>query len=220
MVSLIAATAVSQRPRSSARIAPLLALAWLCLLPISEAACKLPYYDAPGTDHHGAYRPPADAPLPFDCTGHYSIDLTDWALTSFQMNATLQFDTCSKITELYLGCNNFATFEQGAFAGLSKLLFLWLSDNPFLYTLSQGAFQGLSALQTLDLSYNPSLDTLIPGVFQGLSKLQILNLGFNPTLNFESFIEASTDLNQLETIGLEGCGIAAGQMERLQICLN
>ena len=204
MGSLIALTAVSQRPGSSSRIAPLLALAWLCLLPPSEAAseCNVP-------SSANAYRPPDYASPPFDCTGHDSIDLTNRGLPSFDMNATLQFETCSTITTLWLGCNNFVTLERGAFQGLSKLQTLFLRFNPVLHTLIPGVFKGLGKLYTLWLNYNPTLVTLSPRVFEGLTKLQTLCLGGNQALSLESFTEASTDLNQLTKIVLLNSGITA-----------
>ena len=173
---IIAATAVSQRPGSSSPIAPLLTLAWLCLLPLSEASeCSVP---------SSAYRPPPDAQLPFNCTGYDIIDLTVRGLTSpFDLNKTLQFETCSTITQLYLGCNNFVTLERGAFEGLDKLNTLCLKNNQALHTLIPETFEGLGKLQSLWLGANPVLDTLSPGVFRGLSKLRGLSLGGNLALD-------------------------------------
>ena len=122
--------------------------------------------------------------MPFDCTGYSAIDLTDRGLTSpFDMNKTLQFETCSTIITLWLGCNNFVTLERGTVQWLSKLEKLWLSNNPALRTIIPGVFQGLGALQILYLSNNPVLDTLSPGVFEGLIALKTLWLTFNPALS-------------------------------------
>ena len=161
----------------------LLVLIWLLrllLLSAKKQACL--DTKSPG------FKPPPGASFPFSCTGHESIDLSDRAGlidVPFELNQTLQFETCSEITSLSLAGLGMTRIRKGAFAGLSKLKSLCLNNNSKLDSIATEAFSGM-VLTDLTLKQNGAWRSIKNGTFRGLV-VDNLYLNYNSRLsNIES----------------------------------
>ena len=103
----------------------------------------------------------------------------------FELNQTLQFETCSEITSLSLAGLGMTRIRKGAFAGLSKLKSLCLNNNSKLDSIATEAFSGM-VLTDLTLKQNGAWRSIKNGTFRGLV-VDNLYLNYNSRLsNIES----------------------------------
>lgn len=80
------------------------------------------------------------------------------------------FHACRNLTVLWLHSDVLAQIDATAFAGLTLLEQLDLSDNAQLQAVDPAAFHGLGRLHTLHLA-RCGLQELGPGLFRGLAAL-------------------------------------------------
>ena len=97
------------------------------------------------------------------------------------------------------------TLQNGDFAGLSDLEFLYLNLNN-LSILPADVFDGLTGLKELYL-YNNNLTALPEGIFDDLGRLEKLNLGYNSIATLRA--DAFDGLSELRELHLEHNDLAS-----------
>ena len=97
------------------------------------------------------------------------------------------------------------TLQNGDFAGLSGLEFLYLNLNN-LSILPADVFDGLTGLKELYL-YNNNLTALPEGIFDDLGRLEKLNLGYNSIATLRA--DAFDGLSELRELHLEHNDLAS-----------
>ena len=97
------------------------------------------------------------------------------------------------------------TLQNGDFAGLSDLEFLYLNLNN-LSILPADVFDGLTGLKELYL-YNNNLTALPEGIFDDLGRLENLNLGYNSIATLRA--DAFDGLSELRELHLEHNDLAS-----------
>ncbi|KAF5298576.1 hypothetical protein FQR65_LT09670 [Abscondita terminalis] len=94
------------------------------------------------------------------------------------------FNTCERISELYLNASFVEDIQLGAFNGLTNLKHLQLDQNN-ITEITRGLFNHLTNLVLLNLTYN-SIETLENKSFLGLNKLRVLLISRNKLKVIES----------------------------------
>ena len=130
----------------------------------------------------------------------HSKNLTSFKSTkSYELSVEdLAFQMCKRLEHLSLIDNNLQAIPSDAFFGLTKLVYMDLTDNK-LNVVDPEWFQSLGNLEKLDLSLNV-LKKIPEEAFNVLTKLKELNLGNNKIETIQRTVFAKNE--QLEIISL------------------
>ncbi|XP_018322504.1 leucine-rich repeat-containing protein 70-like [Agrilus planipennis] len=123
------------------------------------------------------------------------LEIFQASMTTLPTSYFLQFGY-QNVSEIKLCSSHVRNIEDDAFAGLTRLKRLHLSNN-FLKTLTSAGFRGLEQLDMLVLSFN-KIDKIEEGTLKGLTSLIYLNIRNNELSVIPNEIQELNNLKYLD----------------------
>ncbi|GMI96093.1 BAK1-Associating Receptor-Like Kinase 1 [Hibiscus trionum] len=147
-------------------------------------------------------------------------DLSELRSVSLQRNSLSgnipSFGSLSNLQNLFLDFNGFSSITPNAFAGLSSIQRLSLSENPMLGPWTFPNVSNLTTIVELEVS-NTNIYGTLPDIFGSLSSLQSIRLSYN---NFNGTLPASLGGSMIQNLWINNQNTGFGFTGTLDVLSN